>query len=78
MERFWNIFWKIFGATILIALSIGVIGGIAIHSANFTYTMVQQTFAVALGISGIIGFIVVPVEMYLEDRNQRKKDNVIR
>jgi hypothetical protein len=78
MKRFWNIFWKIFGAAIGIALSIGIIGEIVIHSVNFTYTMVQLTFAVGLGISGIIGFMVVPVEMYLEDRNQRKKDNVIR
>ncbi|MDR0557099.1 MAG: hypothetical protein LBG43_04415 [Treponema sp.] len=78
MERFWNIFWKIFGVAILIALSVGIIGGIVMHSANFTYTLAQQIFAVALGISGIIGFMVVPVEMYLEDRIQRKKDNVIK
>ncbi|MDR0707655.1 MAG: hypothetical protein LBF60_07255 [Treponema sp.] len=77
MERFWNIFWKIFGAVILIALVVSLIGGIVMHSASFTYTLIQQTFAVALGVSGIIGFLIVPLEMYLEDRNQRKKDNVL-
>jgi hypothetical protein len=77
MERLWNIFWKIFGAAILIVLSIGIIGGIVIHSASFAYTMVLRTFAGALGISGIIGYLVVPAEMYLVDRNRRKKDKVI-
>ncbi|MDR0374659.1 MAG: hypothetical protein LBH85_02935 [Treponema sp.] len=78
MERFWNIFWKIFGAAILIAIIVGVIGGIVMHSTSFISTVVLQTFALAIGTSGMIGFMVVPIEMYLKDRNQRKKDNVIR
>lgn len=78
MERFWNIFWRIFGAAILIAFIVGMIGGIVMHSTNFTSTIILQTFAIAIGICGIIGFLVVPVEMYREDKNQRKKGNDIK
>jgi hypothetical protein len=71
MEQFWKIFWRLFAAALApmfpIALILGVIG----HSSEITYTLIQQSSAVALGICGIIGFIVVPVELFMADRKQR-------
>jgi hypothetical protein len=72
MNQFWNIFWKLFGAVMLVPLVTGVIGGIITQSADFTSAVIRGTFAAALGVCGIIGFGVIPIEMYLEDRNRRK------
>ncbi|MDR2096308.1 MAG: hypothetical protein LBP76_12455 [Treponema sp.] len=71
MEQFWNFFWKLFGAALLIMFVAGGILGIINRSAETAYTFVQQTIAVALGLCGFIGFVVVPIEMYIEDRKQR-------
>ncbi|MDR2176681.1 MAG: hypothetical protein LBP20_01400 [Treponema sp.] len=73
MERFWNIFWKGFGIIIIALLAAGAAGGIIIQSTDFAYTVIQRTMAIGLGICGLIGFVVVPLEMYLEDRSQTKK-----
>jgi ABC-type nitrate/sulfonate/bicarbonate transport system permease component len=70
MERFWNIFWKTFGIGILLAVVIGIIAGLVSHSSETAYNLIQKTFAVGMGVCGIIAFGVVPVLMYIEDRAQ--------
>jgi mannose/fructose/N-acetylgalactosamine-specific phosphotransferase system component IIC len=78
MHIFWSLFWKIFGAVLIVILCIAVGSGIVTHSAELTYTIVQRTLAIAMGICGFIGFVVVPVELYLEDRSQRRTPHDIR
>jgi hypothetical protein len=71
MEQFWKLFWKLFGAALLAGFAIAIILGITRHSIDITYTIIQQSLAAALGVCGIIGFIVVPIELFLEGRKQR-------
>jgi hypothetical protein len=68
MERFWSVFWKAFGAAVLLAITIGILMGLISHSPETAYEIVQKTLAVGLGICGVIGFWVVPIIMYIEDR----------
>lgn len=72
MERFWKIFWKVFGSAVLVMLIIGIVSGIIGHSFGLAYAVIQYTIAAALGICGVIGYVVVPIEMYFEDRNKRR------
>jgi uncharacterized membrane protein len=68
MEKFWNIFWKLFGISLLLILAVGIIMGIVSHSAAAVYGMIQKTIAAGFGICGFIGLLVVPVEMFFEHR----------
>lgn len=72
MNRFWKVFWIVFaaafGAMIVLAIVLGIAGG----SSEITYVLFQQSLAVALGICGIIGFVVIPIDMYLADRRQAR------
>jgi hypothetical protein len=77
MEQFWSIFWKVFAAAIVVMVIASIAGRIITLSPDFASMLLRQTFAAALGVCGIIGLGVVPVEMYLEDRNRREKTNVI-
>lgn len=72
MRTFWSFFWKLFGVVLLIMLCAGIVSGIISHSIEAVYAAVQRTLAIGLGICGIIGFVVVPIELYLEDRRQRR------
>jgi hypothetical protein len=72
MDKFWSLFWKLFGVSLLVALAIGVILGIVQHSGALIYSFSQIVVAVGLGITGIIGLVVVPIEMYFEDRARGK------
>jgi hypothetical protein len=77
MKKFWPLFWRLFGIVLFIVVIIGfVIGGIN-HSLAITYAIVQQAIAVGLGVCGIIGLVVVPIELYFEDRIQRKAHVII-
>jgi uncharacterized membrane protein len=77
MKQFWNKFWKIFGAAVAAAVIISVVLGIVNNSAGFAYTMIRQIIAAALGVCGIIALVVVPVEMYIEDRRHKEQGNVV-
>ncbi|MDR3171170.1 MAG: hypothetical protein LBU17_05995 [Treponema sp.] len=72
MDKSWSLFWKLFGVSLLVAMVIGVIIGILQHSGAVIYSFTQTIIAVGLGISGIIGLVVVPVALYCEDRASRK------
>ncbi|MDR2194034.1 MAG: hypothetical protein LBP19_06160 [Treponema sp.] len=76
MNKLWSLFWRLFGAALVISIVIGCIIGIIRHSTDIVYNTIQYTFAVGVGICGIIGFAVIPVELYFEDRNQRKENRV--
>jgi hypothetical protein len=71
MKTFWSLFWRIFGAVLVVMFARGCILGIIKHSADVVYTLLQQTIAFGLGVCGIIGLVVIPIELYFEDRNQR-------
>jgi hypothetical protein len=77
MEKFWSLFWTLFGASLLVALVIGIILGIVQHSVARIYSFGRSIFAFGLGISGIIGFFVVPVQMYFEDRARSKGESSV-
>lgn len=77
MNKFWFLFWRLFGVALVISFVTGCLIGIITHSADIVYKTIQYTFAAGVGISGLIGFVVVPLELYLEDRNQRKENRVI-
>jgi uncharacterized membrane protein len=68
MEKFWNIFWKLFGLSLLLTVIVGIIMGFVFHSTGVAYAVIQGTFAVGSGLCGLIGLVVVPVEMFFEDR----------
>jgi hypothetical protein len=74
MEKFWSWFWKLFGAAMAAALVINIILGIVWNSAKFVYQAVQTVFIVGIGICGLIGMIVVPIELYVTDRINRAKN----
>jgi hypothetical protein len=67
-----SIFWKLFGAAILAMFALAAILGVIQHSSEITYTIIQRTTAAAMGFCGIISFGVIPIDLYLEDRNKRK------
>ena len=73
MNRFWSLFWKLFGVSLLVAFVIGIIIGIVQHSLAFVSSFSRAIFALGLGISGVIGFLVVPIHLYFEDRASRKE-----
>ncbi|MDR2537292.1 MAG: hypothetical protein LBC46_03190 [Treponema sp.] len=73
MDKFWSLFWKLFGVSLLVAFAIGIILGIAQHSIAIVYSFGQAILASGLGISGIIGLFVMPVQLYLEYRSSHKE-----
>jgi hypothetical protein len=77
MNKFWSLFWRLFGAGLLIAIIIGCVAGIIGWSADIGYITVRYTLAVGLGVCGFIGFVIVPIELYFKDKKQRKKNHVV-
>jgi hypothetical protein len=68
MEKFWNIFWKALGIALVLTIIVGIIIGLVSRSTGITYSIIQGTIATGLGLCGLIGLVVVPVEMFIEDR----------
>lgn len=68
MDKFWSLFWRLFGIALLAALAVGIALGVIRHSAVIIVTFIRAIIAIGLGITGIIGGVVVPIEMYCEDR----------
>jgi ABC-type multidrug transport system permease subunit len=75
MENFWSWFWKLFAAALAAALVISIILGMAQGSFNIVANIAQKIIIVSIGICGIIGFVVVPIELYITDRISRSKNN---
>jgi hypothetical protein len=57
---------------LLVAFIIGIILGIVQHYFAVIYSFTQSIMAVGVGITGIIGLSVVPIEMYGEERASNK------
>jgi predicted RND superfamily exporter protein len=75
MNKIWLFFWKFFAAALIAALAVSVILGIVNNSSEVAYAIAQKVMVVGIGVCGIIGIIVVPVELYLIDRAERGKNN---
>ncbi|MDR1326764.1 MAG: hypothetical protein LBK00_12090 [Treponema sp.] len=73
MNKFWSLFWKLFGVSLLVAFAIGIILGIAQHSIALVYSFGQTVMAFGLGISGAIGLCVMPIQLYFEYRASHKE-----
>jgi hypothetical protein len=74
MNTFWSLFWKLFGTALLLMFFIGCVLGIIQHSIAVVYNTFQMTSAVGMGVCGIIGIVVIPIELYVEDRRKPKEE----
>ncbi|MDR0562675.1 MAG: hypothetical protein LBG73_08295 [Spirochaetaceae bacterium] len=67
-----KLYWKIFWLTLGILLGLALIGGCAVSahqkSLGMFYQTIQLVFTVGFGVCGFAALIVVPIELYLEDR----------
>ncbi|MDR0583067.1 MAG: hypothetical protein LBG57_01775 [Treponema sp.] len=74
-----NLFWKIFWLTLAAALGLVLIAGCALafyyKSADVFYRTIQYTFAIGLGLCGIVALIIMPVDLYIEDKKARRKQD---
>ncbi|MDR1863064.1 MAG: hypothetical protein LBQ67_03990 [Treponema sp.] len=77
MKQAWKIFWKLFGTTLAAVFVVGIVVGTIKQSPSIVYQAFQQILAVGLGVCGIIGLFVVPIEMFIEDRKERR-DRVVK
>jgi hypothetical protein len=68
MKKFWSVFWKLFGISLVLAIVTGVIMGLVSRSGEVIYAVVMGTVAAGFGVCGIIGLAIIPVEMFFEDR----------
>lgn len=75
MDKFWSLFWKLFAVGLGVSFAVSIILGIAWHSGDLTYSIVQKIIAVAMGLCGFIAMIVVPIELYVIDRGSRMKNS---
>jgi uncharacterized membrane protein YraQ (UPF0718 family) len=76
MDRFWRIFWKVFGIIVLGALVVAVIAGIIMRSVEVMYQIAQKSLVSAMGICGVIG-LTVPIGLYLDERKRKEENHVI-
>ncbi|MDR2743450.1 MAG: hypothetical protein LBB98_15065 [Treponema sp.] len=42
--------------------------GLVSRSSGMTYGIIQKAIATGFGICGVIGLVVVPIQMFFEDR----------
>ncbi|MDR3115103.1 MAG: hypothetical protein LBU25_06240 [Treponema sp.] len=68
MEKLWYIFWRVFAISILLTIMVGILIGFISRSVETAYRVVQGAIVVGLGMCGLIGFVVVPVELFFQDR----------
>jgi hypothetical protein len=66
MKKFWNIFWKAFVGLLALIVIAAIVIGVVLHSSETVFIILRATFSLGLGLCGVIGFIVVPIEMYVE------------
>jgi hypothetical protein len=68
MKKFWNIFWKAFVGLLVLISAAAIVIGVVLNSPETAFIILRAVFSLGLGLCGIIGFIVVPIEMYVEYR----------
>ncbi|MDR1470426.1 MAG: hypothetical protein LBT00_14175 [Spirochaetaceae bacterium] len=74
MNRFWRIFWKLFGIVVLGMLVVAGVVGIVTQSVDSMYQIAQKSLVSALGICGMIG-LTVPIGLYFDERKHREKES---
>jgi uncharacterized membrane protein len=74
MDKVWSVFWKFFLIVIVAAVIVSIILGIERQSSALAADLLQKTMVIAMGICGVIGIAVVPVELYFTDRANRVKN----
>jgi hypothetical protein len=74
MKRFWNNAWKFFGILVLVIFAVAGAIGIAKQSWDTTYLIIRYAFTGAMAICGIVG-LLVPVQLYFEDRKKRRNNH---
>lgn len=74
MDKFWSVFWKLFAAACVAVLVLSVILGIVFRSVQVTFDIILGIFAISMGVCGVIGMIVIPIEMYITYRLNRMKN----
>ncbi|MDR1363325.1 MAG: hypothetical protein LBJ35_04690 [Spirochaetaceae bacterium] len=74
MDKIWPVFWKFFLIVIVAAVIVSIILGIERQSSALAADLLQKTMVIAMGICGVIGIAVVPVELYFTDRANRAKN----
>jgi hypothetical protein len=70
MKKFWNIFWKAFVGLLALISVVAIVIGIVLRSPETAFIILRATFSLGLGLCGVIGFVVVPIEMYVEYRQK--------
>lgn len=75
MDKWWSWFWKFFGGAFGIAFAGAIVFGLVNHSPESIYTNVQKIIALGLGVCGVIGLAVVPLELYFGDLKQGRMKN---
>ncbi|MDR0539162.1 MAG: hypothetical protein LBG74_01480 [Spirochaetaceae bacterium] len=72
MKSFWNFFWF----SVSVALGLTFIGGCALAlytaSAGAFYQTIRLVFTIGSGICGIAALVIVPVELFIEDKKARR------
>ncbi|MDR2150987.1 MAG: hypothetical protein LBO67_09340 [Spirochaetaceae bacterium] len=74
MDRVWSVFWKLYGIAFGAATLLSIILGIVQRSGQLVFVMVQNILGISMGLCGIIGLVLVPVEMYFTDRAARTEN----
>jgi hypothetical protein len=76
MNRFWSIFWKVFGIIVLGDPAVSGIAGFVTQSANTMHQIAQKSLASAMGICGAIG-LTVPIGLFLDERKRKEENHVV-
>jgi hypothetical protein len=74
-----NLFWRIFWLSLVVALGLVVIGGSVLafyhKSAGIFYRAIQYAFVTGLGVCGITALVIVPIDLYIEDKKAQKQNS---
>ncbi|MDR0525781.1 MAG: hypothetical protein LBG90_07920 [Spirochaetaceae bacterium] len=68
MKLYWKIFWRTLGILLgLVVIGSCVVSGY-LKSVGILYQTIQLAFTVGFGACGLAALIVVPIELYFEDK----------
>jgi hypothetical protein len=73
MNKTWLVFWKIFAFAICAAVAAAIVAGITV-GAGIGYSILKNTFTASIGVCGVIGIMITPIELYFLDKAEREKN----